>query len=315
MKIIGLILFQSFLSLGSVSQESCFNQGSSLSDDDMFLVSGNHSESVSGSAFTQLHSYSIIDSERESIPAFSCIDNNNLTEEFLLQGPFRRVLGGIIQGDSSQKKIALVFTGHEFADGGETISRTLKKEKVKGSFFLTGDFYRLFPALVNQLQKEGHYLGAHSDKHLLYADWGKRDSTLVTREAFRKDLQDNYQTMTKAGINPPVKKFFLPAYEWYNQDVSNWCTELGVQLINFTPGTTSNADYTVPQMKNYRSSEEIYRNIMNYELKHTLNGFMLLIHIGTDSKRTDKLYDILDELIDALKSKGYEFVRVDELLK
>jgi hypothetical protein len=105
------------------------------------------------------------------------------------------------------------------------------------------------------LQKDGHYLAPHSDKHILYADWGKRDSTLITREAFRKDLKDNYQAMIQAGVNLPKKLYFLPAYEWYNNDISSWCSELGVQLINFTPGTGSNADYTVPEMKSYKSSD------------------------------------------------------------
>lgn len=226
----------------------------------------------------------------------------------------KRVLGGIIQGDTSKKKIALVFTGHEFADGGNIISKALKKQNIKGSFFLTGDFYRSFPKLAKSLQKNGHYLAPHSDKHILYADWGKRDSTLITREAFRKDLKDNYQAMIQAGVNLPKKLYFLPAYEWYNNDISSWCSELGVQLINFTPGTGSNADYTVPEMKSYKSSEEIYQNILNYEQINTLNGFMLLFHIGTDQRRTDKFYNYLDKLIKTLKSKGYEFTPVDKLL-
>jgi len=237
-----------------------------------------------------------------------------LSSESFPKDSNKKVLGGVIQGDSSKKKIALVFTGHEFADGSKAIRQTLKKHKVKGSFFLTGEFYRLYPDLVRQLQKEGQYLAPHSDKHLLYADWAKRDSTLVTREVFQKDLMDNYQAMTQVGINLPEKLYFLPSFEWYNQDISSWCSELGVQLINFTPGTVSNADYTVPEMKNYRSSEEIYQNILNYEKARSLNGFMLLTHIGTDPRRTDKFYDWLDRLIEMLKSKGYEIVRVDELL-
>lgn len=226
----------------------------------------------------------------------------------------KRVLGGIIQGDSTKKRIALVFTGHEFADGSKAIRQALKKNQVKGSFFLTGDFYRSYPDLVRKLQKEGHYLAPHSDKHLLFADWSKRDSTLVTREVFQKDLMDNYLAMTQVGINLPEKLYFLPSFEWYNQEISSWCSELGVQLIDFTPGTASNADYTVPEMKNYRSSEEIYQNIIKYEQTKNLNGFMLLTHIGTDPRRTDKFYGRLDRLIEMLKSKGYEIVRVDEML-
>ena len=62
--------------------------------------------------------------------------------------------------------------------------------------------------------------------------------------------------------------------------------------------------------------EVIYNNILEYEEKDEdgLNGFILLIHIGTDPKRTDKLYDRLDDLIVELKKRGYEFVRIDDLL-
>ena len=45
--------------------------------------------------------------------------------------------GAIIRGDITKKKIALVFTGDEFADGGDIIRKTLNKRKIKASFFLT----------------------------------------------------------------------------------------------------------------------------------------------------------------------------------
>ena len=219
--------------------------------------------------------------------------------------------GGIIRGEKSKKEINLVFTGDEFADGGETILKTLKKNNVKGMFFLTGNFYRnpKFTNLIKQLKKEGHYLGAHSDKHLLYCSWEKRDSTLVTKEEFLDDLKANVIEMKKFGIDNSANQLFLPAYEWYNKEVSKWCEEVGYTLINFSPGTYSNADYTTPDMKNYLSSDTIMQRILNYELKETngLNGFILLTHIGTDVRRTDKFYNKLDELISILKERGYKF--------
>jgi len=225
------------------------------------------------------------------------------------------VEGGMVRGDKTQKQLSLVFTGHTYADGAGVIRKVLKKNKVKGTFFLTGDFYRRYPSVARHLQQDGHYLGPHSDKHLLYADWQKRDSTLVTRPEFEKDLQDNYLAMEEIGLKKQSPAYFMPPYEWYNREISDWAREMAVQIVNFTPGTTSNADYTTPDMKNYRSSAAIYDNILSYEQEEGLNGFMLLIHMGTDPKRTDKLYNRLDELIRALKNKGYRLVRIDELLK
>ncbi|MCX8010699.1 MAG: glycoside hydrolase family 9 protein, partial [Ignavibacteria bacterium] len=222
---------------------------------------------------------------------------------------------GIYRFDKSKRQIFLVFTGHEYADGAEHIRKVLKKHRVKASFFFTGDFYRNldFKNIINELIKDGHYLGAHSDKHLLYADWIKRDSTLVTKEEFIDDLKNNYKEMKKFGISPKQAKFFLPPFEWYNQEISNWTNELGLKLINFTPGTSSNADYTIPTMNNYISSEIIFNKILDYEKQdnYGLNGFILLMHIGTHPARKDKFYFKLDSLISNLKSKGYEFRKLE----
>jgi endoglucanase len=225
--------------------------------------------------------------------------------------------GAIVRGDSTQKKMALVFTGDEFADGGSFIAQTLQQQKIKASFFLTGRFYRNadFSSTLNRLKKDGHYLGAHSDEHLLYCDWTKRDSLLVTEQQFKKDLLSNYEAMKKEGIAKKQALYFLPPYEWYNDSIAAWTKELGLQLINFTPGTKSTADYTTPEAKNYRGSEEIYNSIIQYEQSRNLNGFILLVHIGTDPKRTDKFYYHLPRLIKYLKAKGYQFQTVNQLLK
>ena len=173
-----------------------------------------------------------------------------------------------------------------------------------------------FSNLIHTLKSDGHYLGAHSHHHLLYNDWEKRDSTLVTEKEFKEDLQDNYNVMAKFGIRKEEAQYFLPPYEWYNSDIFKWTREMNLTLINFSSGTRSNADYTYPEMgSRYLSSEEIYQSILNYEKHEGLNGFILLIHIGTDPRRTDKLYNRLDNLIDGLKTKGYSFKRVDDLLR
>lgn len=211
-----------------------------------------------------------------------------------------------------------MFTGHEFADGGTKILQTLKQQNIKASFFFTGDFYRNknFQSLIQQLKKDGHYLGAHSDKHLLYDDWNKRDSLLVSKQQFKKDLLQNYAEMNKYGISKTNASFFLPPYEWFNDSITAWTKELGLQLINYSPGTRSAADYTWPELTNYQSSEAIYQSIFNYEQSKPagLNGFILLLHIGTDPRRSDKFYHLLPQLIQQIKTKGYELKRIDEIL-
>jgi peptidoglycan/xylan/chitin deacetylase (PgdA/CDA1 family) len=225
--------------------------------------------------------------------------------------------GGIIRTDSTKKEIHLVFTGHEFGDGGEVIRTVLAKHSAKGAFFLTGDFYRntMFSSLIRGLKSDGHYLGGHSDKHLLYCLWEKRDSLLVSKEEFTADLHANYAEIEKFGVRKSDAPFFLPPYEWYNNSVSEWTKELGLTLVNFSPGTYSNADWTIPELgKQYLSSDTIYNRILAYERNHSngLKGFILLTHIGVDPRRTDKFYLRLDGLMTELEKRGYRFTSLRE---
>ena len=91
---------------------------------------------------------------------------------------------------------------------------------------------------------------------------------------------------------------------------------MGLQIVNFTPGTLSNADYTTPDMSNYRSSKVIFDRILKMEKTEGLNGHIMLFHFGTDDSRTDKFYNgHLDKLINHLKKKGYSFVSLKDAIE
>jgi peptidoglycan/xylan/chitin deacetylase (PgdA/CDA1 family) len=262
----------------------------------------------------------------------------------------------IVRGPKDEKKIALMFTGHEYAEGAETILNELARHRVKASFFLTGDFLvnpNLEP-IVQRIVAEDHLLGPHSDKHLLYCSWDAERKLLVTRNEFRSDLEANLEKIRqlvarqggkhKAQPPPPSNpdspeeqafraryglseaelaasdypvRYFLPPYEHYNQQIADWTREMGMTLINFTPGTRSNADYTGEADKNFVSSQVIFDSIVKKEREdpNGLNGFLLFLHLGAGPGRADKFHPRFGELLDYLAGKGYEFVRVDELLE
>jgi peptidoglycan/xylan/chitin deacetylase (PgdA/CDA1 family) len=215
----------------------------------------------------------------------------------------------IVRINPEEKSIYLAFTADELFEGGEHVLQTLHKYNIKGSFFLTGNFLRKpeFKKITEQIIQQGHYVGAHSDKHLLYCDWQKRDSLLVDFKTFETDLKNNFTELEKYDIQKENARYFMPPYEWYNRQIVDWSRNLGLDVINFTPGTGTNADYTTPEMKNYKSAEVIFTNLMNFENKEGLNGAILLIHPGTEKTRTDKFYLKLNDLIETLAEKGYQF--------
>ncbi len=236
--------------------------------------------------------------------------------------------GAIIRGPTDSKRLALIFTAHEFAEGGQLILDELAKHHARASFFVTGAFLENTndAGLIGRIRHEGHLLGPHSDRHLLYCSWETPPKTLVQWHEFRRDLVRNLQKLdpgNAAYIHRWEKgmtletSWFLPAYEHYSREIVDWTRELGRTVINFTPGTRSTADYTGEADKNFVSSQAIFDSIVACERQdaHGLNGFLLLLHLGAGPGRADKFHAKFGDLLDWLQSKGYECVRVNELLE
>ena len=172
-------------------------------------------------------------------------------------------------------------------------------------------------SILMSSNKDGHYVGSHSYGHLLYFPWDRRDTMLVSEKEFQQDMLKSYRLMKEAGISSEEAPYFIPPYEHYNDTISLWARRMGLQVINYTPGTASNGDYTTPDMKNYYSSQTIINRIKKYDDTHPdgLNGHFLMIHLGTSELRTDKLYNRLGEIIDMLQDRGYRFVTVKEMIE
>ncbi|MDX9773165.1 MAG: glycoside hydrolase family 9 protein [Bacteroidales bacterium] len=219
--------------------------------------------------------------------------------------------GAMIRKGSDEKTIYLVFSADEYGEGFEHILNVLDGKGVKGSFFLTGNFLRNkeFASYVKRIISGGHYLGPHSDGHLLYVPWENRDTLLVTKDQFNADIRDNYAALRKSGLKIEKLRYFLAPYEWYNSAIARWSAEMGMTLVNLTPGTGTNADYTTPDMVNYRTSDQLIERLERFEESSPegLNGAIILIHPGTAPERTDRLYLRLEEIISFYSAKGYIF--------
>jgi peptidoglycan/xylan/chitin deacetylase (PgdA/CDA1 family) len=238
-------------------------------------------------------------------------------EPLAAHGPVTDRFGAIIRGDVSAKQLALVFTGDEFGESMGPILDTLKARMFKASFFVTGNFLRKpeLKRLIERAIAERHYVGPHSDKHLLYAEWKPPFKSLVSKEEFTTDLERNIADLRAIGAltgDSPI--FFIPPYEHYNDDQVKWAKEMNVTLFNFSPNSGSNRDYIREGDKKFVTSRKLLNDILMYENKdkHGLNGFILLLHLG--SGRKDPFHPRLGPLCDELAGRGYGFQRVDRLL-
>lgn len=240
----------------------------------------------------------------------SALENEGMKQNGYTRGEVIDENGAMVR-KNDRKEIYLLFSADEFNDGMDHILNVLSEFKAGGSFFFTGNFLRNpeNKGFIARIISDGHFIGPHSDKHLLYASWEKRDSLLVDKDLFLNDLRANYRELEKMKAGLSGTLYFLAPYEWYNSTIASWTSATGAKLINFTPGTGTSADYTTPDMKNYKSSEELFEQLKNFEVTDPagLKGALILIHPGTHPDRTDKLYLKLEEIITYFSSKGYTF--------
>ncbi len=226
--------------------------------------------------------------------------------------------GGIVRGPTDRRELALIFTGGDHGEGCGVILDALNAHDARASFFLTGSFLT-DPDRSDDIRRmvdDGHCVGPHSHAHLLYAAWEDRAKSLVTRAEFHADLERNLDGLRRVGAPPSGETiYFVPPYEWYNEQHVEWARERSVILINFTRGTGSHRDWIPEGHAGFASSQQIVDDILAAERRspNGLNGHLLLLHLG--SLRHDKVYDRLGELLDVLSSRGYRFLRVDELLR
>jgi endoglucanase len=232
---------------------------------------------------------------------------------------YERVRGGIVRGRRDRSVLALCYTGHEFGENLPEILDQLATRRVRATFFFTGDFLRnpRFRPEVERLVAHGHYLGPHSDRHLLYCEWTPERPTLVSRDQFRADLDANLVEIERYGVKQAAVTHFIPPYEHYNEEIVAWSAELGITVVNFTPGTLSAADWTPEDHPRYRTTDEIFESIVRKERDdpHGLNGFLLLMHAGAGPRRPDRSARRLGELLDYLSTRSYHLERVDRLLE
>ncbi len=220
--------------------------------------------------------------------------------------------GAIIRKNTGSKAIHLIFSADEAFEGATSILETLEKNQIKASFFLTGNCLRKkeFESTIRKIIKQGHYVGAHSDKHLLYASWENRRKSLVSPDSLINDFRLNMKELSRFGIDPSQVGYYLPPYEYYNRESVNLIEAQGQSVINFTPGINMSADYTTPDMKNYQTSQQLINKLYIFDKEKGLDGAIILIHPGTVAERTDKLYLRLDEVIRYLKERGYGFEKL-----
>lgn len=185
-------------------------------------------------------------------------------------------------------KIAISFDAAWGNEDTRRILDILDKHDVKATFFMTGGWVGSYPDDVKEIAARGHELGNHSQNH-------KYMTKLSDSQKVEELMSVHKAVKELTGVDMQV---FRPPYGDYNNDVVTTAFKCGYYTIQWNVDSLDWKDYGV---------SNIIKTVTNH--KALQNGSIILMHNG--AKYTA---DALDELISTLKAKGYEFVKMSDLI-
>lgn len=217
----------------------------------------------------------------------------------------------ILHGPRDKRKIALTFdaemtdlmkanlqSGKVKSSYDRRIVEILNKTNTKATFFLTGMWIELYPEVTKELSQDPLFeLGSHSYTDTSYEGhcFGLRQipDSLNTEEigATEKLLREN------AGIDNQLFRF--PGGCYGPKDIMS-VIEAGDIIVHW--------DISAHDGFN-QNPKTIEQTVIN----NTQNGSIIVMHLN-GAPTAPKTADALPEIISALKKKGFEFVKVNELL-
>lgn len=157
---------------------------------------------------------------------------------------------------------------------------TLKEKDVKAIFFLTGDYAKSQPELVQRMIDEGHVLGNHGMTHASLP-------TLSAAEAEREIMDLHQYVLEQYGYE--MQYFRCPCGE-YSEAALELVQQCGYRTIFWS-------DTYVDWNTDDQPSES---DAMEHLLQHAHGGEILLLHAVSSTNAA-----ILGELIDAFRAKGF----------
>jgi probable sporulation protein (polysaccharide deacetylase family) len=198
--------------------------------------------------------------------------------------PVTTNLEPIYQGNLGQKKIALtcnVVWGEEYVS---KMLEILKKNDVKMTFFVGGQWVKDFPQLTKAIA-EKHEIGNHSFSH--------PHPTFISKQANIDEIKKTEQIVYKTtGVTTFL---YAPPYGEFNKTVLEASYACGYRMILWSIDTR---DWQRPAPE----------TIINRVLNKLHNGAIVLIH------PTDPTVKALPELISELKKRGYTITTVSDVL-
>ncbi|WP_040330152.1 polysaccharide deacetylase family sporulation protein PdaB [Clostridium ihumii] len=187
--------------------------------------------------------------------------------------------------DTKEKKVAITFDTTWGEKNIIEILDVLDKYNAKATFFVVGLWIDDFPDFIKEIDKRGHEIGNHSNKH--------PNMTTITKDRIIKEMDiTDAKLIDTIGKTSTVFRFPEGAF---NDDAIQIVEDTGRKCIQ----------WDVDSIDWKAQGEKVeYERVM----KKVKDGSIILFH---NAKYTPKSLELV---LKELKAQGYEFVTVSDLI-
>lgn len=192
--------------------------------------------------------------------------------------------------DTKKKVVALTFDDGPDATYTPKILEVLHQNKVLATFFVLGSQVDKHPKVMQWIYKAGHEIGNHGYHHY--------DLNKLTEHEVYEDIKHGERSILKTtGI---LAQYYRPPGGVMTHDVMNAVQSSGYDVIHWS---VDPRDWSLA-----RTASVIARSVKS----NVSSGDIILFHDGGLNQR--QTVAALQELITDLRSQGYRFVTVSQLL-
>lgn len=196
----------------------------------------------------------------------------------------------IISSDLKEKKIIyLTFDDGPSGLYTEELLTLLDKENVKATFFVVGEFAAENPHIIRRMQREGHVIGLHSNRHINAAFQGPK-TTLADWQAADENLK-------QLGVDA---KYCRPPWGQFNLWTEKFFKENKKEPVLW--------DVMVEDWRGNTTAEEIAEKLM----RRTGPDSIVCLHDGRGRNSAPaRTIEALRIAIPFWKEEGYRFATID----
>lgn len=194
-----------------------------------------------------------------------------------------------IEVSPQNRVVALTFDDGPWQKGTPKVLEILRQQKVPATFFMIGRHIQMYPQIAQQVVAAGHGIGNHT--------WSHKFKPASPEEIIAEIENTTYLLKKATGLRTDL---FRPPGGHLHNGLVDYANQKKYLTVMWTVDPADSKPKTTRQ------------HILDHVLKATKPGSIILLHDGGGDRSAT--IQALPQIISGLRSQGFSFVSIPELL-